>query len=266
MSDQHEIRKTIVKTIQNLGYGKYRPYSVFSDWVEMTALALSNAVDKAQFEAREARYLDIVKRYEREEVQQLSGLLGYLVDAFSMGQDDIVFDDVLGDIFMSCDFGSDYLGQFFTPYHVSSALAQMAVIDTVQSVLKQRDFIRMSEPTCGSGGMCVASAQVLHEQGINYQQKLHITAHDIDPVCVQMAYIQMSLLHIPAVVILGNTLMLEERQRWYTPAHILGGWDWRLMVRDLPIPTDCRSEDVIEELPVVIPSVKSAAMRQFSLF
>src|ERR1035438_3660342 len=64
--------------------------------------------------------------------------------------------------------------------------------------------------------------------GINYQQHLHVTAVDVDLKCVHMAYLQFALLHIPAVIVHGNSLSLEEFGRWYTPAHILGGWDWKL--------------------------------------
>jgi hypothetical protein len=43
-----------------------------------------------------------------------------------------------------------------------------------------------------------------------------------------MAYIQLSLLGVPAVVVVGDTLRLEERARWYTPAHVVGGWTMKL--------------------------------------
>lgn len=43
-----------------------------------------------------------------------------------------------------------------------------------------------------------------------------------------MTYLQLSLLHIPAIVVHGNALSLEEWGHWYTPAHILGGWRARL--------------------------------------
>lgn len=66
----------------------------------------------------------------------------------------------------------------------------------------------------------------------NYQQHMHVVAQDLDEKAVHMAYVQLSLMHIPAVVIHGNTLSLEERARWYTPAHILGGWGWRLARAD----------------------------------
>jgi hypothetical protein len=40
--------------------------------------------------------------------------------------------------------------------------------------------------------------------------------------------VQFNLLHIPAIVQHGNTLTLEEFGRWHTPAHILGGWEWKI--------------------------------------
>lgn len=43
-----------------------------------------------------------------------------------------------------------------------------------------------------------------------------------------MSYLQLSLLHIPAVVIHGNSLSLQVWSRWHTPAHVLGGWRRRL--------------------------------------
>lgn len=40
-----------------------------------------------------------------------------------------------------------------------------------------------------------------------------------------------SLLGIPAVVVHGNTLTQEEYSRWYTPFHILHGWNSRLAAK-----------------------------------
>ncbi|EJE6497691.1 SAM-dependent DNA methyltransferase, partial [Salmonella enterica] len=79
--------------------------------------------------------------------------------------------------------------------------------------------------------MVIALAQEMQDAGINYQQHLHVTAIDVDPRAVHMAYVQFSLMHIPAVVIVGNSLTLEEREHWYTPAHVLGGWNMKLARR-----------------------------------
>uniref|UniRef100_UPI003F494B27 hypothetical protein n=1 Tax=Cupriavidus taiwanensis TaxID=164546 RepID=UPI003F494B27 len=43
-----------------------------------------------------------------------------------------------------------------------------------------------------------------------------------------MTYLQLSLLHIPAIVIHGNALSVESWGTWFTPAHILGGWGAKL--------------------------------------
>ena len=48
-----------------------------------------------------------------------------------------------------------------------------------------------------------------------------------------MCYLQLSLWHVPAEIIIGNTLTMEFRQALYTPAHYLHGWDARLHYRQV---------------------------------
>ena len=76
--------------------------------------------------------------------------------------------------------------------------------------------------------MIIAAADSLLDEKINYQQHMHAVAQDIDLVAVHMAYIQLSLLHVPAVVIHGNSLAMETRSIWLTPAHVMGGWKYKL--------------------------------------
>jgi hypothetical protein len=68
----------------------------------------------------------------------------------------------------------------------------------------------------------------LENRQLNYQQFLHVTATDIDLTVVHVAYIQFALLHIPAILIHGETLMLETWGYWVTPAHVIGLWDAHL--------------------------------------
>lgn len=79
-------------------------------------------------------------------------------------------------------------------------------------------------------------ANAISNRNLNYQQCMHITAVDIDIKAVHMCYIQLSLMGIPAVVIHGNPLTLEEWSSWYTPFHILNGWSSRLENRKNPPP------------------------------
>ena len=148
---------------------------------------------------------------------------------------------------MALDLGDSFKGQFFTPYSVSKMMAAVA-LQGVESVIAERGFVRVSEPTSGAGGMVIAAADVLAEQGFNYQRCMHVVAQDIDLTAVHMTYVQLTLLHIPAVVIWGNTLAMESRARWYTPAHILGGWGRRLAADGCarqvpPVQTDMIDED-----------------------
>jgi hypothetical protein len=104
-------------------------------------------------------------------------------------------------------------GQFFTPYPVCLAMAKMLVHDA-KHLVEEREFIRAQEPCVGSGAMVIALAQALREEGMNYQQCLHVTAIDLDIVAVHMSYVQCTLLHIPAIILHGDTLRGEVYSQW----------------------------------------------------
>lgn len=214
---------------------RHSMHEVFSDFVEVSALAISNAVDRHQFDAREKRYLEIAKRYEREDLERFSHMLGALTLTFEDRVQQLVphgdgLADVLGQTYMMLELGNDRAGQFFTPYSVSRLMASINVGDGNPYV--DRDgFVTISEPACGTAGMVIACADALHDAGRNYQQTMHATCIDIDSRCVHMAYVQLSLLNIPAIVIHGNALSVETWATWFTPAHILGGWGAKLRLK-----------------------------------
>jgi hypothetical protein len=110
--------------------------------------------------------------------------------------------------------------------------------------------------------MVIALSQALKDEGVNYQQHLHVTAIDVDAKCVHMAYLQMSLLHIPAIIVHGNSLSGEEFSRWFTPAHIMGGWNFRLRNRERAEPVDLPEP----KPPQSAPAVPAAMPSQLSLF
>ena len=98
--------------------------------------------------------------------------------------------------------------------------------------LIDKPFVTLSEPACGSGSMCIAFAETMRENGYNPQQQLWVQCWDIDQLAAEMCYLQLSLLHIPAEIVIGDTLSLEVRSVMRTPAHHLGFWDSKLAVRD----------------------------------
>ena len=216
-------RKTIVKLLQGFGY-KHEPHAVFRDCMEAMAIAVSNSVDRGQFEAREARYMQIVGKYAKEELEVFVRVLAEITMELEAGMD-----DVMGSVFGELGLGNAAVGQFFTPFEVSRLMARMTVGDgsAAKELIEQHGFVSVLEPAVGAGGMVIAMAEALSEAGISYQHHMHVTAVDVDPRAVHMAYVQFSLLHIPAVVVVGNSITLEQRERWYTPAHVLGGWEHR---------------------------------------
>lgn len=220
-------QKELAKLLNSF-YGRHSHWQVFSDFCEIGAITFSNAVDLTQREKREERYMQIIKGYDREELDKFAQCLYHLTMAL---EDD--FSDVLGRTFHDLELHNKWAGQFFTPYTVSRMMASMTVGDSedLKARIAERGFVTAQEPAVGSGSMVIALAQAMRDAGVNYQQHLHVTAIDVDLKCVHMAYLQFTLLHIPAVIVHGNTLAVEEYSHWYTPAHIMGGWNWKLRSR-----------------------------------
>ena len=210
------MKKKIIKCIQQLA-GRYSPTSVFFDWVQCMALGISNTchiVHGKTWQQREELYKATISKYDKEERLKLAEMYGMLVMALEEG-----LGDTLGEIYMGSIGGDAGKGQFFTPYHVSLACAKLTVPNAVDN-----KKIKINEPTCGSGSMIIAAAQVLKERGENYQRKLDVVCQDLDWTAVYMCYGQLSLFGIRAAVAQGNTLTepyidsYPAERVFYTPA------------------------------------------------
>jgi type I restriction-modification system DNA methylase subunit len=207
-----------------VGY-RHGHWQVFADFAEMGAISISNAIDPSHRDQREERYMQIVARYKPDELARFPEMLATLTMALEAETT-----DVLGRTFHDLELHNKWAGQYFSPYPLCRMTAKMIIGDRadLEARISERGFITAQEPAAGSGAMIIALAHEMREADINYQQHLHVTAVDVDPKCVHMSYLQFSLLHIPAVIIHGNSLSLEEFGHWHTPAHIMGGWNWKL--------------------------------------
>ena len=197
-------KEEIINTIVGMS-GKYNPYVIFHDWVEMMAISIQNGctvIRNDLYIQREKDFSEIQKKYCTDEQHKFSDMLGLLVLAY---QDDGLC-DYLGEIFMETGCGSGHTGQFFTPYHLALLDARIALVDYTGDKM-----ITLNEPTCGGGAMIIAAAQCLHEKGLNYQRLLNVYAQDLDWMAVYMCYVQLSLLGIRAVVVQGDTLSAPYR-------------------------------------------------------
>lgn len=213
-------KKDIIKLIDQIS-GKYSAYEVFSDWIRCNALAISNTVTLFQdkvWEEREQTYIDTMRKYSPEERMQLSEMTALLIETMECDE----MTDVLGGIYMESGMGSKAAGQFFTPYHLSLATAEVALQDAVPDA---GGIYRIYEPSCGGGGMIIAAAAVLKKKGIDFQRKMEVVAQDLDWKGVYMCYVQLSFLGIKATCVQGNTLTdpyipgkTEKSHILYTPA------------------------------------------------
>lgn len=210
------MKKKIIKCIQQLS-GRHSPTSVFFDWVQCMALAISNSchvIHGKAWQQREEVYKATMNKYDESERSKLTEMSGMLVMAL---EEDL--GDTLGEIYMGSIGGDAGKGQFFTPYHVGLACAKLTA-----SHADDDDKIRINEPTCGSGGMVIAVAQVLKDRGENYQRKLDVVCQDLDWTAVYMCYVQLSLIGIRAIVAQGSTLSepytegYPAERVFYTPA------------------------------------------------
>lgn len=215
-----EHKKSIIDLMRKAAYS-HDTWNVYSDFLELSSVAISNSVDLLNKGEREKRYFEIIKGYTKEEMELFPKMLGELVMALEEEQTDI-----LGEVYQELELANKWRGQFFTPMSICRATGEMAM-QGLKKEIDKKGFVTVSEPACGGGAMIIGLAQAMKKAGYNYQQHMLVTAVDVDIKAVHMAYIQLSLLGIPAVVSHGNTLTVEVFSNWYTPFYITGGWRYR---------------------------------------
>ncbi|MDT8718287.1 N-6 DNA methylase [Clostridium sp. 19966] len=184
-------------------------FNVFSDFVELSALSISNAVEWN--EEREERYLNIAKSYKKQEIV----LFPKMFLELTLGLEESMT-DVLGNLFMELGLGNELQGQFFTPMSVCRLCAEITLEDKKEEIIKN-GFISLNEPAAGAGAMIISFAEAMKNKGLNYQRLLSVTAVDTDIRAVHMCYVQLSLLGIQAIVYHGNTLSMKTFSKFYTP-------------------------------------------------
>lgn len=194
----------IVKMFDSLS-GSKGAWEVWNDVITMMAVSIANTCDNNpnRKEQREKQYLDIANKYTADEMQTVVKITAAITNAL----EDNPEQDLLGDLYMSLDFGSNALGQFFTPYDVCQAMAELSVDKALmESQINEKGYIRINEPSCGAGANIIALVNEMKKQEINYQNSAFIVAQDLSQLTALMCYIQLSLLGCAGIVVVGDTL------------------------------------------------------------
>lgn len=197
--------ENILKRIEKLS-GKHSEKEIFRDMVKMYAISISNALNMDK--KLEKEYLSITSRYSKEELINISQLIGLIIIELENNPR-----DVLGELFMLMNVGNSK-DQYFTPFNVAQLLTTLASTDESDDTL-----IKVHDPACGSGATIIAKALDLKGNNINYHKNMKVYASDIDRTVLMMCYIQLSLLGINAVCEVKDALSNEEGEKWYTPMY-----------------------------------------------
>lgn len=200
-----DITKKILKIGNSQGVDR-----AFTTFIELLASLLASDGDPINSEERKRRYQEINDSLSADIRKEYSELVDLVRRTFAENADDPV--DILGEVFHELNLHNAWHGQFFTPNDVVRLMAML-----VNPTGNEKDGVAsLHEPTCGSGTMIIAAAWAMKNNGEDYSKKLLVAAQDIDIRCVWMAYIQLSLYKIPAVILHGNSLTDEVWAKWYT--------------------------------------------------
>lgn len=191
-------------------------YDTFRTFLTMSECFLRQGVRRAMgveiCPELEKRYMQAVAQVKHP--KKISEAFMLLTDAL-----DTVPDDFLGMTMTELGINDkNYRGQCFTPTAVSTCMAEVMLVDLGPPVSGRT--LTLQEPACGGGSMVIAASEILKKNGY-YPWHFWWQAIDVDQKCFQMAYIQLSLLGIPAGVIWGNTLTLEQWDSANTVAAVI---------------------------------------------
>ena len=111
MQKPKDYQKEFLKTFQKISSTGHHSLEVWKDFVLMAACALSNSLDKEHFEEREERYLQTIRKYNKQEQGMFPELLAQLVMALENNPEQ----DFLGEAYMRLNLGSKTLQQRLLP-------------------------------------------------------------------------------------------------------------------------------------------------------
>lgn len=259
---RNEHQKLFIKKFDSI-CGRHNRWSVWADFVTLTAIEFSNAVDKSHAEERGKMYRNISGKYNEKELRVMADMLMDVVNGMEENPDQ----DFLGELYMCLELGNDHAGQFFTPYDVCKAMTKIATPD-IKCEVSKRGWMAANDPACGAGATLVAFANECREQGVNFQTSVLFVAQDIDYTAGLMCYIQLSLMGCAGYICIANTLTSpctsydgrgllprDNGQIWYTPMYCHEIWHWRrvwarmdLLFKDRPLVEPHRALPEVEQV------------------
>lgn len=192
----------IITQLERLTRDGHSPFAIFADWLSIMIASLSGDEDE---------YASIVRKYRSPEPQDSRGL-GYFCKAFASLMLEMKKSncDVLGDVYMQWNMSNKLRGQFFTPAHIASFMAQF--VNPLGG--------KILDPACGSGVMLVESIKLMNQEQL---ESAVFFGQDIDFLCAQITALNLCFFNVSGYAIHGDTLSLECKTVFETSRSVYGG-------------------------------------------
>lgn len=187
----------------------------FEDFVLCSAYAISNSCNYNDDMGQE--YLNIAKKYEKDELNGFAKMLAYLQLEFN--QDNPT--DILGNIYEEIGMSNKAKGQFFTPEPVCDFINSIMFSDkNISKTIEEKGYFSINDPACGSGRLLFSAIDFLNKKDIPID-KVFVEGDDTSLLCCCMTYINLSLRGVSGCVKHQDTLSQEQWHDFYTPAFVM---------------------------------------------
>ena len=215
--------------IASITRGRISKPQTLADFLQYCALITSARTDPVHTKQRVESLKELTAQYRDGELQSFNQGFVDLCNTFIHNIQQGLYEDLFALPFTQIGATDKELKQSFSPDDLAKLLAD--IIFPTQWPLPEGRFVTLNDCTCGCGSLLLAGIQNLSNCSYNPTKQLFVEAVDLDARCVHMTYLQLSLYGIPAVVVHGNEITLQEYDRWYTPAYLLKKWIWRAPMR-----------------------------------
>lgn len=184
--------KQWLKLFESSTLYKHEPSRMFEDYLDLVLCCMANR-------QQEERYLQVAKRYTREELEAIAQLMGAHILIHEHQTAGGGWYDMLGDIYMELASRSktSRMGQFFTPVELCDVIARMTFGDPEEAKGKS-----ILDPAAGSGRLLLAAHALQPKLGL-------VAAADLDPICAKMCALNFWLHGIRGEVAWMDSLQLK---------------------------------------------------------
>ena len=253
MNKQKEIeydKHCFMKQFRSISSDRHN-YTAWSDIMTLFALSIINPLTLQMFnndkklkklwDARENRYLQIIKTYSKEKQQIIPEMFACIVNEFEKNPNQ----DLLGQIYMELGISNNNSGQFFTPYSVCQCMSEITIDKpSLKKQVKNPGWCTINDCACGGGATLIASVEQCAKlfKRLNWQNHVLIFANDVDKICAYMCYIQLSLLGVAAVVTISDAIInpvvdfyKNPEKVLFTPQYLSDVWTMRRLFHGLDL-------------------------------